>query len=340
MKKIFSTIAACVAATMTMSCGNVCGAADKDVKFDSLSYIVGMDVANQIEKGIMPQLKADYAVIVKTIEKVMDGKKEVKVADVTITKESIQEIGMKYLGPEIGPKVQAAMADTTGQTEVFDNATDKQIASALLGADIAFGLENTPFTLQKKSFLEGLTDVHNNAQKISDNDAKEYIQNYFTVVVPAENDRLSKEWLATVEKEEKGVNKTESGIVYKIVEEGDMSAKAVNDTDVVKVLYTGTTRNGNVFDSNRWADMPQQRQQMMQAYQPDQAGKDNPIEFPLNRVIKGWTEGMKLVGKGGRIILWIPAELAYGQNAPSQEIGANEALRFDVELLDVTPAAE
>ena len=340
MKKIFSTIAACVVATMTMSCGNICGAADKDVKFDSLSYIVGMDVANQIEKGIMPQLKADYAVIVKTIEKIMDGKKEVKVAGVTISKESIQEIGMKYLGPEIGPKVQAAMADSTGQTEVFDTPEDKKIASTLLGADIAFGLENTPFTLQKKSFLEGLADVHNNAQKISDNDAKEYIQNYFTVVVPAENDRLSKEWLATVEKEEKGVKKTESGIVYKIVEEGDMSAKAVNDTDVVKVLYTGTTRNGNVFDSNRWADMPQQRQQMMQAYQPDQAGKDNPIEFPLNRVIKGWTEGMKLVGKGGRIILWIPAELAYGQNAPSQEIGANEALRFDVELLDVTPAAE
>ena len=97
MKKIFSTIAACVVATMTMSCGNVCGAADKDVKFDSLSYIVGMDVANQIEKGIMPQLKADYAVIVETIEKIMDGKKEVKVADVTISKESIQEIGMKYL---------------------------------------------------------------------------------------------------------------------------------------------------------------------------------------------------------------------------------------------------
>ncbi len=86
--------------------------------------------------------------------------------------------------------------------------------------------------------------------------------------------------------------------------------------------------------------MPEQRQQMIKAYQPDQAEKDNPIEFPLNRVIKGWTEGMKLVGKGGRIILWIPAELAYGQQGAGQDIGANEALRFDVELLDVTPAAK
>ena len=74
--------------------------------------------------------------------------------------------------------------------------------------------------------------------------------------------------------------------------------------------------------------------------QPDQAEKDNEIEFPLNRVIKGWTEGMKLVGKGGRIVLWIPAELAYGETGAGQDIGANEALCFDVELLDVTPAAE
>ena len=321
-----------------MSCGSTGNAAGEDVKFDSLSYIVGMDVANQIEKGIMPQLKADYDVIVETLEKVISGESSIKVADVTITKESIQEIGMKYLGPEIGPKVQAAMADSTGMTEVFDTPEDKTIASTLLGADFGFGLEKAPFKIQKKSFIEAIKDVHNNAQKISDNDAQAYMQNYFTVVIPAENERLSNEWLAKIEKKEKGVKKTESGLLYKIVNEGDANVKAVNDDDVVKVLYTGTTRNEKVFDSNRWEDMPEQRKQMIKSYQPDQADKDNPIEFPLNRVIKGWTEGMKLVGKGGRIILWIPAELAYGANGAGQDIGANEALRFDVELLEVTPA--
>lgn len=340
MKKIFSTIAACVVASMTMSCGSTGSASGEDVKFDSLSYIVGMDVANQIEKGIMPQLKADYAVIVETIEKVMGGEDKLKAEDVTITKENIQEIGMKYLGPEIGPKVQAAMADTTGMTEVFGTPEEKKIASTLLGADIAFGLEKAPFSVQKKSFMEGLNDVHNKVQKITDEQARDFMQNYFTVVVPAENERLSKEWLAEIEKEEKGVKKTESGLLYKIVNEGDASTKAVNDDDVVKVLYTGTTRKGIVFDSNRWADMPEQRKQMIKAYQADQAEKDNPIEFPLNRVIKGWTEGMKLVGKGGRIILWIPAKLAYDKQGAGQDIGANEALRFDVELLDVTPAAK
>ena len=74
---------------------------------------------------------------------------------------------------------------------------------------------------------------------------------------------------------------------------------------------------------------------MIKTYQPDQVNKDNPIEFPLNRVIKGWTEGMKLVGKGGRITLWIPSELAYGEYGSGQNIGPNQALRFDVELLEV-----
>jgi FKBP-type peptidyl-prolyl cis-trans isomerase FkpA len=81
-------------------------------------------------------------------------------------------------------------------------------------------------------------------------------------------------------------------------------------------------------------------------YQPelfDKNGKlikeDEPIEFPLNRVIKGWTEGMKLVGPGGKIILYIPAELAYGSQGAGQEIGPNEALEFEVELIEVKPAA-
>ena len=107
---------------------------------------------------------------------------------------------------------------------------------------------------------------------------------------------------------------TASGIVYLIQDSGS-DVRATDDRDTVKVNYRGTTIDGKEFDKN------------------------DGIEFPLNRVIKGWTEGMKLVGEGGKITLVIPAELAYGERGP-REIGANSTLIFDVDLLEVHPFVE
>ncbi len=107
---------------------------------------------------------------------------------------------------------------------------------------------------------------------------------------------------------------TATGIVYLIQDSGS-DKHAYNDRDTVKVNYRGTTIDGKEFDKNEG------------------------IEFPLNRVIKGWTEGMKLVGEGGKITLVIPAELAYGERG-AREIGANSTLIFDVDLLEVKPYVE
>ena len=335
MKKIFLFATACIFTSMFASCNSFgSGSQDDDARLDTVSYVAGITIGRQIESGIMPQLKADHDVIVNTIEKSLKGQESFMVGEVEISKKTLPEIGMKYFGPELGAKVQAAMSDTTGMTEVFDNPTDKEIASTILGVDLSSNLQNAPFDIHTASFIKALKDVHNGVEFMTDEQANDYLNNYFTVVLPAENDRLSKEWLAEIEKED-GVKKTESGLLYKVIEEGDVNAKAVNDEDVVKVLYTGKTRKEKVFDSNRWADMPQNRKDIIMAYQPDMAC-DNAIEFPLNGVIAGWTEGMKLVGKGGRIHLWIPAELAYGERGAGQNIGPNEALFFDVELLEVT----
>ena len=107
---------------------------------------------------------------------------------------------------------------------------------------------------------------------------------------------------------------TASGIVYLIQDSGS-SVRATDDRDTVKVNYRGTLIDGKEFDKN------------------------DGIEFPLNRVIRGWTEGMKLVGEGGKITLVIPANLAYGERGP-REIGTNSTLVFDVELLEVHPYVE
>ena len=105
---------------------------------------------------------------------------------------------------------------------------------------------------------------------------------------------------------EEGAVQTESGLAYKIIEPGS-DKKAVSDQDTVWVNYKGALIDGTVFDQN-----------------------DN-INFTLNRVIKGWGEGMKLVGEGGKIKLVIPGDLGYGEYG-TRGIAPNSTLVFDVDL--------
>ena len=133
---------------------------------------------------------------------------------------------------------------------------------------------------------------------------------------------------------------TESGLLYKVTDAGDASVMPKDPRDVVKVHYTGRTREGKVFDTSKFANRSKEQQEMIKKQRPDDFDKDEPVEFPLNRVIPGWTEGLQLVGKGGKITLWIPADLAYGARGAGRDIGPNEALEFEVELIDVTPYVE
>ncbi len=186
---------------------------------------------------------------------------------------------------------------------------------------------------------EAMQNVRDNNGKMSQAEAKEYLQYYFMEKRPAENAAASEAWLAKIEKKS-GVKKTESGLLYKVTKKGDAEVKATDSRDVVKVHYTGRTREGKVFDTSLFKNRSKEQQEMLKQQRPDDFDKDEPIEFPLNRVIPGWTEGMQLVGKGGKITLWIPAELAYGARGAGRDIGPNEALEFEVELIDVTPYEE
>jgi len=114
-------------------------------------------------------------------------------------------------------------------------------------------------------------------------------------------------------KAKQGIVTLESGLQYKILNKGTgASPKA---TDTVKCHYKGTTIDGKEFDSS---------------YKRGQ-----PATFALNRVIKGWTEGLQLMKEGGKRQFFIPSELAYGNRGAGQHIGPNEVLIFEVELLGI-----
>lgn len=117
-------------------------------------------------------------------------------------------------------------------------------------------------------------------------------------------------------KSKEGVVVLESGLQYKVITEG--TGKQPAATDVVRVNYKGTLINGEVFD---------------------QSPEGKPIEFPLNRVISGWTEGLQLMKEGSKWELYIPENLAYGPRG-SGAIEPFSTLIFEVELLKVNPTSE
>ena len=113
-----------------------------------------------------------------------------------------------------------------------------------------------------------------------------------------------------------GAKKTASGLAYKILKEG--TGNPPKPTDQVEVHYHGTLTDGTVFDSS--------------------VEKGKKVSFALNRVIRGWTEGLQLVKPGGKIKLVIPSSLAYGDRGLPPKIPGGATLVFEVEMFSASPA--
>ncbi|MFN0069713.1 MAG: FKBP-type peptidyl-prolyl cis-trans isomerase [Limisphaerales bacterium] len=117
-------------------------------------------------------------------------------------------------------------------------------------------------------------------------------------------------------KSQDGVQATPSGLQFKVLQEG--TGPKPGPTDRVTVHYTGTLIDGTEFDSS--------------------VRRGQPATFPLNGVIRGWTEGLQLMPEGSKFRFFIPSELAYGARAAGPKIGPNSTLLFDVELMKVEAA--
>ena len=128
----------------------------------------------------------------------------------------------------------------------------------------------------------------------------------------AENLKAGQDFLAE-NKSLPGVTELPSGLQYQVLTEG--TGNKPSATDTVKCHYHGTLIDGTIFDSS--------------------VQRGQPAKFPLNMVIKGWTEGVQLMPEGSKWRFFIPADLGYGNRQVSAQIGPNCALIFDVELLEI-----
>ncbi|MGD2034452.1 MAG: FKBP-type peptidyl-prolyl cis-trans isomerase [Bacteroidales bacterium] len=191
-------------------------------------------------------------------------------------------------------------------------------ASYMIGISVGHSLKMQEVPDVKPELIaKGIEEVMGSDSSISAQEANMFLNAYFTHLREEKGEKNMEESEAflTDNKEKEGVVETESGLQYKIIQEG--TGKSPKATDRVRVHYRGTLLNGDEFDSS---------------YKLGQ-----PAEFQLNRVIPGWTEGLQLMKEGGKYEFYIPSDLAYGARGGGQKIGPNQALVFEVELLEVIP---
>lgn len=189
--------------------------------------------------------------------------------------------------------------------------------SYALGLSIGNNFLNSGIkNLQVEDFVKGLTDVLNEKQpEITYDEAKEVINEFFIKLQKEKmeiNKKAGEEFLH-INKGRAGVVELPSGLQYQVLKQGNGAKPKA--TDKVKCHYHGTLINGTVFDSS--------------------VQRGQPAVFGVNQVIPGWVEALQLMPVGSKWRLFIPSNLAYGEQGAGEMIEPNSTLIFDVELLDI-----
>ncbi|MDE6112770.1 MAG: FKBP-type peptidyl-prolyl cis-trans isomerase [Bacteroidales bacterium] len=209
------------------------------------------------------------------------------------------------------------------------DAKEKDTVSFLLGYNLGGQIAQMPYEVAIESFMEGFQKaVKGEESGVSDEDANRILSAWQNKMQQEMQARQMEESLkeAAANKEagrkfmeenakQEGVQQTASGLQYKVNVMGTGAKPAA--TDRVKVHYEGRLLSGEKFDSS--------------------IDRGEPTSFPLNAVIKGWTEGLQLMPVGSKFTFYIPADLGYGDRAVST-IPAGSTLVFDVELIEINPA--
>ena len=193
-----------------------------------------------------------------------------------------------------------------------------------IGVNIAKNFSESNINIEIDWVIEGLKDAHNKDLKLSPEEVDTHVANYFkkqelerrrkNQKIGLSNQEIGEKFLKANKKRE-GVTETQTGLQYRIIHKSKNQKRKPKATDTVSVHYRGTLINGQEFDSS---------------YK-----RNSPASFPLNGVIKGWTEGVQLMNVGDKFEFFIPSKLAYGKRGAGQLIGPNSVLIFEVELLDI-----
>lgn len=227
-----------------------------------------------------------------------------------------------------------AGSNTTTPVEKVTSATAEKISEPVNMADVSYcigisfgkSMHGQKIDIDLSAFQQGMQAGFEGTEgKFSESEIRDVMMQFQTSLIEKQIETEQQASESSIEKEKKfldenkkkdGISATESGLQYRVIESGQGPQPAA--ADLVTVHYRGTLTDGTVFDSSY--------------------DRGEPVTFPLNRVIAGWSEALQLMREGDKWELYIPSTLAYGQRGAGGRIGPNETLVFEVELIKVQSA--
>ena len=224
-----------------------------------------------------------------------------------------------------GSIVLAACGGNDDKSSDVELKTEDQKASSALGfrsAEQMSAMKN----LDLEAMIAGLRDGFGDESesRLGDEDLDQLIRDYQTRMMEARQQEQEEKAQKNLEESQafleenagkEGIETTDSGLQYKVLESGEEGAESPTLEDTVEVHYKGSLVDGTVFDSS--------------------IERDKPAVFGLKHIIPGWQEALPMMKVGDKWQLFLPPELGYGEQGAGGDIGPNQVLIFEVELLDV-----
>lgn len=288
---------------------------------DSVSYLMGMEIAHNLQKE---GVRLNVAILSAGVEDVINRVE----ARLTPTQRMNVLVGLQDRAQELEQKGEGEAASEKNAEKLYGKVssnpptkikTVNDSVSYCVGFNIGDEIRQQHLGLNTYILIHALkATALNKPSQLTENDIlmlRMRLQNEATAEQMEMNEvKQQGETFLAENAARPGVVTLPSGLQYEVLQEGTGEKPTVNDE--VTVHYRGTLIDGTVFDSS--------------------IERGEPVTFPLNKVIKGWIEGLQLMSVGSKWKLYIPSDLAYGPRGAGARIPPNSALVFEVELLSIT----
>lgn len=222
----------------------------------------------------------------------------------------------KYVGCLAALAIFSSGVSCSGGGKKAELPSEKDSVAYIIGLNVGYNLQRMDSMLNVEAVCQGIRDVYAGTTRMTPEEAQALYLRYVNVSQPEQIQAYEDQFLEDFRQNNRTYAKTDTGLTYEVLDVGDESQTARNNQDTVSFRYTAKTVADQVVDSSY--------------------DRGDTTRMAVGDLMPGLQQSVKLVGKGGRINVWIPARLAYGKDGNEQlGIKPNATLFYEIEVIDV-----